>query len=46
MLSSLINLSEMIYKGNIVSVVSAYSSIIFITVTMGSVVAVVFRLIK
>ena len=46
MLSSLINLSEMIFKGNIVSVVSAYSSIVVIILTMALVVAIVLRLIK
>jgi hypothetical protein len=46
MLSSFINLSDMRYKGDIVSMISAYFSIVVITVTLGSVVAIVLRLIK
>ena len=46
MLSSLINLSDMRFRGNLVSKISAYFSIVVIAVTIGSVVAIVLRLIK
>jgi hypothetical protein len=46
MLSSLINLSDMRFKGDIASVISSYFSIVIIIGSIGSVVAIVLRLIK
>ena len=46
MLSSLINFSDLRYKGNIVSQISAYSSIVLIIASAGSMFAIIIRLIK
>ncbi len=46
MLSSLINLFDFRYNGDIVSKISVYSSIIVIIATIGSVFAIIIRLIK
>ncbi len=45
MLSSLINLYNMNYKGEIVSRISAYCSIVIILATLGSVIAIIVRLV-
>ena len=46
MLSSLINLSDLRYKGNTISEISAYTSIVVIIATTGSMLAIIIRLIK